>query len=74
MGMDGAENDPREWPTLDELKGEPAGGGRVRHCPKCRKRLFYVTNTWTLADGTIRRLRKCWACGHTLDSRESFGG
>jgi hypothetical protein len=59
-------------PTLADLQGAPAPDGRVRRCPACRRRLFYVVRTWTLRDGTIRRLRKCAACGHPASSSERF--
>ncbi len=63
---------PDDRPTMGELAGKKIEEGKVRRCPDCHRRLFYVTNTWTLADGTIRRLRKCSACGYVIDSREVY--
>jgi len=62
---------PEDRPTLGELAGEPAAG-KVRACPGCGKRLFYVVSTWHLRDGTTRRLRRCSSCGHVADSSETF--
>jgi len=46
--------------------------GKVPICPECGRRLFYVISTWHLADGSTRRLRKCSACGHAINSTEVF--
>lgn len=62
---------PKDRPSLAELKGgQPEG--RVQHCPACGRRLFYVMQTWTNKDGTIRRQRKCSMCGHVVNSSETF--
>lgn len=57
---------------MADLSGQESGGGKVRKCPACKRRLFYVVSTWQNADGTIRRLRKCSICGHALNSSEVF--
>jgi hypothetical protein len=62
---------PERRPSLGELRGD-GHVPRVRVCPACGRRLFLVTNTWRLADGTIRRLRKCSMCGHAANSSEVF--
>lgn len=60
---------PDQRPSLQQLKGDDGPGtGSVRVCPNCGKRLFLVTSTWHLQDGTTRRLRKCSACGHCVNS------
>jgi hypothetical protein len=59
--------------SLQEMAAEAGsipGGGKVRVCPACRKRLFYVASTWKNNDGTIRRLLKCSACGNVGNSSE----
>jgi DNA-directed RNA polymerase subunit M/transcription elongation factor TFIIS len=70
------DNQPRrELKSLAQFAkeaGRQPGEGKVPKCPACGKRLFYVTSTWHLADGTIRRLRKCSACGHAMNSTEVF--
>jgi DNA-directed RNA polymerase subunit RPC12/RpoP len=63
---------PQDRPTMAELAGRDPGGGKVRRCPACNRRLFYVVSTWNLANGTIRRLRKCSICGHAVNSSEVF--
>ncbi|NQT12906.1 MAG: transposase [Planctomycetes bacterium] len=73
--MTDAKTDTKKPKSLQELKAEAEstpGGGKVRTCPGCGKRLFYVTTTWENKDGTIRRLRKCSACGHVANSSEVF--
>jgi len=70
-----AEQKPRR--SLAELAAEAGrqpGDVRVRMCPECGRRLFYVQRTWTLRDGTIRRARACSACGHVANSSEVFDG
>jgi len=72
-----ADSDPfQERKSLAEI-AKAAGnqpGGKVRVCPNCGKRLFLVTNIWHLADGTIRRQRKCSLCGHAANSSEVYDG
>ena len=68
-------SDAKKAKSLQELAAEAEkdpGGGKVRMCPACGKRLFLVENTWHLADGTIRRQRKCAACGHAANSSEVY--
>lgn len=67
--------DDKKAKSLQEMAaegGSDPGGGKVRMCPGCKRRLFYVVSTWTNADGTIRRLRKCSICGHAVNSSEVF--
>jgi len=59
--------DPKKRKTLAEMAAEAGGnpgGGKVRMCPACGKRLFKVKQTWYLIDGTKRRGYACAACGH----------
>ena len=33
-------------------------------CPGCGAARYHVSNTYYLGDGTKKRLRKCFQCGH----------
>ena len=56
---------PKEPLTLAEMAALARGSGGVE-CPKCACRDSRVVNTWRLADGTIRRDRRCRNCGEPL--------
>jgi len=59
--------DPSLRKTAEEIQAESNQGGfstRITVCPQCGHPRFYATNTYYLIDGTKRRLRKCFACGH----------
>ena len=44
----------------------------ARHCPKGCKAGSKVSDTRHLEDNSIRRYRRCFACGHTWHTWESM--